>query len=360
MDRVRQHYLSTLERKGIALTGSQLLDWARSQRLPKIRPAELYKFLRESAPAGLGAFSRRNRVRHYQTLSPARPGTFFIDYGEFHKNWAGSNNGATGFLVAVENLSLRLFVLPTRGKDTRQWLDSIARFVELSRQVSTIYSDRDSVAASKTFRKKLMADYKIRWYFLKSRHKSYLAERFIGLVKTKLSQALLWEASRRDGKPTKRWIDFVTPFLEEYNAQRVSGTSYRRRAVSRENYQHFLRQLFGGDPNYDLRFNSFAVGEFGHHPRWNSRIFKFKLGDRVRVSRKVDWADADNRNAAFKKASMHGGYGQKIYTVVGRQLRATKNNDRYVAVYALEGLPGEPAFTFYDEDLVRASERNNL
>ena len=356
MDRLRRHYLDTLNKKGVALTGSQLLDWARFRRLKKIYPADVYKFLRESVPSDLGAFARRSRIRHYQTLSPSKPGVYFIDYGEFHKSWSGSNNGATGFLVAVENLSLRLFVLPTRGKDTKQWLNSIARFVELSRQVSTIYSDRDSVAASRSFRTRLMSTYRIRWYFLRSRHKSYLAERLIGLVKTKLSQALAHDsAKRRGGKRTKRWIDFVQPFVDEYNAQRVSGTGYRRRAISRENYGDFLKQLFGDDPNYDLRFNSFSVGEFQHHPRWNSRVFKFNLGDRVRVSRKVDWADADNRNAAFKKSTMHGGYGTKLYTVVGRQLRANKKHDRYVAVYALDGMPGDPAFTFYVQDLVRAS-----
>jgi hypothetical protein len=354
MDRVAAHYHKILDDRGLALSGAQLLDWADSKGLRGVSRQGVYKFLREAVPSDLGAFARAEKVKHYQTVSPLRPGVYFIDYGEFHKHWAGSNSGATGFLVAVENVTCRLFVLPTRGKDTVQWLNSIAKFVEQTRQVSTIYSDRDAVATSYAFRTFLMRDYKIRWNFLRGRNKSFLAERLIGFVKTKLSQSLLHRRRRSGNASFKRWIEFVPALVEEYNNQRVPRTRYRRKNVSRENFNDFLTQLFGGDKNFDLRFNAYSVPPFQHRPQWNKKIFKFELGQRVRVSRKADWTDPENRQG-FAKASSRGAYGQKTYPIVGRQLRATKDWKRYVPVYLLGDMPDGAGYTFYEADLVASS-----
>ena len=48
--------------------------------------------------------------------------------------------------------------------------------------------------------------------------KAYLAERYIGFVKTKLSQAL--ESREQE---TKNWIQFVQPLVTEYNRQKIDG-----------------------------------------------------------------------------------------------------------------------------------------
>jgi len=350
MEEVKDHYQKVLEKTGIALDGRQLLAWIKSRKLGGIKNSEVYSFLRREA----GSFAKPvGSVKTYQTVSPLRHGVYFIDYGEFHKSWSGSNGGATGFLVAVENVTCRLFVLPTRGKDTKQWLQSIERFVELTRQVTVIYSDRDSVATSSSFRTDLFRRFGIRWHFLRSRHKSFLAERYIGYVKTKLSRALE-RASERKGSPVKRWVDYVEPLLDIYNSQKVGNTSYRRKAVSRENFNDFLKQLFGGDRNYDLRFNSYSVGEFQHHPDWNRRIFKYSLGDRVRVHRRADWSDPENR-LGFAKASTRGSYGKKTYPVVGRQLRSDKTYTKFVPVYSLGETPPGAGFTFYESDLTLAA-----
>ena len=184
-----------------------------------------------------------------------------------------------------------------------------------------------------------------------------MAERYIGLVKTKLSQALLL-ADRRSGKApgsTKRWLDFVKPFADRYNDQKIGSTSYKRKSVSRENFDDFLKQLFGPQP--EARFNSFAVPAFEHHPRWNKALFKFELGDRVRVARKSDWTDeANKRGGGFKRSSATGDFGNKVYTVTGRQLRACKNYKRYVSVYQLSDMPSMlRGFCFYENELSRVA-----
>ena len=349
MNAVKSRFRSVLYKTGVPLDGRQLLSWARA-RGHSVTAQEVYKFLRESADSSLGSFARSTPVSNYQTISPLRPGVFFIDYGQFHKSWSGHNDGATGFLVAVENVSCRLWVLPTKGKATRQWLDSIERFVELSRQVAVIYSDRDTVAKSKGFRQRLFEEYGIRWHFLRSRHKSFLAERFIGYVKSKLSVALE-RASRREksGARAMRWVDYLESLTKIYNSQKIEGTDIVRKTVNRENFGNLLGQLFG--PNYEMLFNSDSVGAFEHRPDWNRRIFKFNLGDKVRVNRRADWADPENR-LGFVKTSSRGAHGKKIYPVIGRVLRSDKKRRRYVPVYALGDMPPGGGYTFYEEDLV--------
>jgi hypothetical protein len=348
METVKSHYVKKLAKGKVALTADQLWEFAQKSKLSeKLTKADVHRYLREEAP-GAGNFARRDGVKHYQSFSVFKPGVYFIDYGEFHKHHAGSNGGATGFLVAVENLTNRLFVLPTRGKHTREWLNSIARFVELTRQVSTLYSDRDSVALSADFRDKIQTKYGIKWHFLKKGNKSFLAERFIGFVKTRLSQAL--NSGLAESNP-KRWIHLVEPMVKEYNTQKIKGTSYRRQAVSRENFNHFLSQVFGSE-DYDLRFSSFAVQPF-QNEAWNKKIFKFELGDKVRVSRKADWTDASNRNV-FKKVSMVGGFGSAVYTVSGRQLRADRTGKRYIPLYQLAEIRN-CGFQFYERELVKVT-----
>ena len=350
--RLSGYYRDKLAKAKVALTGLQLMERAqkmgllRKKNKASVRKA-VYKFLREEATTRGPSFARRDKVKHYQGTVAFKPGVYFVDYGEYRKDWRKQNGGATGFLVAVENLTNRLFVLPTRGKDTRQWLRSLSEFVEKTRQVSVIYSDRDSVA-SKAFRARVQSRYGIRWYFLKKGHKSYLAERYIGFVKTKLSQALESDSALAKNK---KWIDLVEPLVREYNTQLIPGTRYRRQAISKENYSDFLAQLFKS-PDYDLQISGRIIQPFDNE-RWNRAVFAFDLGDKVRVSRKADWTDPENR-AGFKKVSTVGSYGSKIYTVSGRQLRTTKQGTRFVPVYKLKEIR-DGGFNFYENELVRAS-----
>ena len=385
MDQVEAEFRARLKKTGIPPTGKQLLSFARKTKLKGVRPGKVYQFLRERAPA-VGPFARSSKVKIFQTIGVPRSGMYFLDYGEFHKEWSRHNDGCTGFLVAVENLSNRLFVLPTRGKSTQQWLDSIAKFVEVTRDVRIIFSDRDAVAQSSKFRGQIEKEYGIKWHFLKKGSKSYLAERYIGFAKTKLSQALQHsqrseeekEEEEREGKiengtiSNKRWIDFVVPLCEEYNREPIEGTSYTRKSVHAKNFSHFVEQLFSlhakkssetkddkqesdlknknsDDP--ELEFNGFKLGPFVND-RWNSKIFKFNLGDKVRVLRKANWKDLSEKSkGAFEKVSGRGAFGNRAYTINYRQLRSDKTRSVMIPVYGLEELDSQ--LHFYERELVK-------
>jgi len=347
---VKRLFRSKYANTGVALTGTQLVDLARQRRLPVPSLSAAYKFLREQVPE-LGAFAggrQKPGGDHYQTIGVSRPGVFFVDYGEFRKEWAGSNGGATGFLVAVENLTNRLLALPTRGKSSDQWLDSLKKFLEAARDISTVYSDRDSVARSPKFRDRLARRYGLNWYFLKKGHKSYLAERYIGFLKRKLGQAL----AGKTGGDSKRWTQFLKPICDTYNSERVPGTRYRRGSINKTTFNDFVGQLFGvRDPTLE-RYNSFKAGPF-ETEAWNRACFKYRPGDSVRILRKSAWLKGTSARIGgnvFYKRSAHGAFTEEIFKVAGRQLRANRSHTRLVPVYSIKEF-GERHLHFYEAEL---------
>jgi hypothetical protein len=341
MDSVEAHFKKKFDQTGVALTLNQLLAFAREKGLRGVTRAALSSFLR--AQPALAQFAPARKTVGYQSQSVLRPGVFHIDFGEFHKKWAAANKGCTGFLVAVENFTNRLFVSPCKDKGTAEWFKAISQFVSLSLNVSVIYSDRDSVATSATFRDRLQRDYNVSWHFLKKGHKAFLAERYIGFVKTKLSQALLHKGGQN-------WVQFVEPLVTEYNAEKIAGTSYKRRSVTRQNFDHFLAQLLKTDQP-ELLFNGFKAGPF-ETDAWNRQIFKFDLGDKVLLARRANWKEAEQKLTAFTKVSSVGGFGPTVYTVSGRQLRSTKRFRDFVPCYSLAELG--PSLHFYATELQRA------
>ncbi len=144
-------------------------------------------------------------------------------------------------------------------------------------------------------------------------------------------------------------------FVVEYNKEKIDGTSYLRQSVTQTNFLHFISQLLRVD-DPELGFNGFKVGPFVTE-RWNKKIFKFNLGDRVVVARAANWKDGDEKLGQFKKVSMLGVFGHKIYTISGRQLRSTKARDRYVEVYSLAEFGS--LMHFYAKELKLAGRDNN-
>ena len=340
MDTLEKHFKKKMNKDGVILTAGQLLSFSKEKKLG-LSKQKIYAFLQQQS--AVGQFLQARKTKEYQTMSVIRPGVYHIDFAEFKKEWSGSNKGCTGFLVAVENFTNKLFAIPCRGKGTDEWYKAISEFVEKTRDIRTMYSDRDSVATSETFRENLLQKFGFQWYFLKKGHKAYLAERYIGFLKTKLSQIL-------KHKGEKKWIGYLAAICSEYNQTKIEGTSYRRQAVNRINFSHFLSQLLK-TPEPELTFNSFKAGPF-ENKDWNSRIFKFDLGDRVLLSRRATWDDDKEKLKVFTKISTEGGFGKRTFTVGGRQLHASKWQKSYVPVYSLNELG--PSLHFYSNELKMA------
>lgn len=195
------------------------------------------------------------------------------------------------------------------------------------------------MASSKKFRQYLASKYGLSWFFLPKLSKAYLSERYIGFVKNRLSVAMKYHSS-------KRWIDYVPQLVKEYNTSKIEGTSYRRQAVNKDNFEHFLTQLLGTDQP-ELLFNSGVVSRF-QTEAWNKLAFRFSLGQKVLLSKRAEWK-AKHKYHAFTKYSVEGGYSSKLYTISGMQLRKTKGLKDLVAVYSLSEYG--PSMHFYEPEL---------
>lgn len=339
MEQVKKIFRTKLEKTGIALTVNQLWNYVKQQKIKDVSKKEVATFI--SKEPVVTQFSKvLTRNKKYQTVGVLRSGVFFIDYAEFSKKDSSFNDNKAGFILSVENFTNKLFVIPTKTKGTEDWERAVEQFVDISRQVSIIYSDRDAVATSEHFRKKLFDKYGVRWYFLKKGNKSFLAERYIGFVKTKLSQALLYHK-------TKRWIDFVDPLCQEYNKEKIENTSYTRSSINKTNFDHFLSQFFK-TPNPDLLFNSFKAGPF-ENKEWNKLAFKFDLGEKVFVARRANWLETTEKLKTFDKISKIGGFGSTVFTISGRQLRTAKDRKTFIPCYSLEEMG--PSLHFYQTEL---------
>lgn len=334
-------YNYKLEKTGVVLTINQLYQLGQKNQIFGLTKKKVGDFLRTKTEVARFANNTAKRPAQFQSIGVPVSGIFFIDYAEFHKNWASPlNRGYTGFLVAVENLTNKLFVYPCRGKSSNEWESAVQKFIEQTGYVRTIYSDRDAVATSSTFREKMKQLYNVRWHFLVKGSKSYLAERYIRYMKEKLSQTMAV-------KKTKTWYTFVKAITDEYNNEKIAGTSYKRKSILPSNFYHFMSQLIKVEEP-ELLFSGSKINEF-LTKTWNQNIFKFSIGDQVLLARRSDWSKKLPGGPSFFKPSQWGTFGEEIYTIGARQLRATKKLNQFVPVYSLKEIG--PSVHFYTNEL---------
>lgn len=309
-------------------------QWLQSKGLSNtsIDLSSVKKFL--DAKRAVARFERPRRIRpkHFQTMPIIKLGVYHIDHSSFLPAWAPYNNNCTGFIVCVENFTNRLFVYPCQSTDTNSWASALKAFMAVTHHVNTLCSDYDGVPSADAWREWVLKQYGIRWQFLRRLPKAFLAERFVGYVKEKLSISLA-VASYRSRTVVKRWIDFVEPLWRNYNAQIIPNTQFQRNQVTPDNFETFLSQL-KRDPQPEMTFHFARAGPFAHKD-WNRRLFRFDLGEKVFIISKSN-PSINSDQLRFLKPSVQGVYDvSRIYTVAGRQLRATKNGD-LIPVYSLK------------------------
>lgn len=316
------------ENKNLIPTRSQLLSAAlelkklKRRRLP-ISAQDVANYYLQGGPDEFVRFTRPRKIRpkYFQSLPTIKLGMWHIDYAEYQKNWAHLNNGKNGFILAVENFTNKLFVYPCKGgSNTLNWLKAIKLLVKKYPYINSFYSDPDPVATSPKFRRLIHNKYKIRWLYLRKNVKSFLAERYIGYVKNVLSLTIGINSQAKNEIEGK-WVKYVEPLIEAYNKQIIPRTKFRRCDVNKDNFDKFLQQLTGLK-HPDMKFYLSRAGPF-KNPQWNRLLFKFDLGQKVFINPDANYHLIKGKRFNWKR-SIKGSYDPKIFTISGRQLRASK------------------------------------
>ena len=237
-------------------------------------------------------------------------------------------------IIAIDALSQKMALEKCVDKTAASWHEALKNLLEKSvDKCSLILSDRD-VVVSKQFAKEIFELYRIKWGFLTRRSKAFLAERRFSLIRTQLTE--LMEANRTDN-----WTQYLETICLNYNDEYIKHTKFKRSQISDENYLDYLGALYKTS-DASLFFNSYSMGKFSAD--MSKRLFRYSLGQRVRLARKVD---IDVKKSIFDKPSMVGHFSEEEYTVKERTL---KHDSKYMIspCYRLRETPG----LFYESELL--------
>ena len=330
LDVVLKYYEEITKMRGIPPTERELLLFVKKHRLTISRKAlrKLRWYFEATALFGRSL----NRTRHYASSSIKRYGTCFLDLAYFETKYFRWNKGMRGFLCIIESLTGKMGLVGVPNFTRKSWERGIHQL--LSRHfsdISYITTDADVAVSSKTFINKLYETYGVKLVILGGHRKAYKAERGIRIAKSWLSMAM-----KADN--TKNWIDFLPKIEEFYNDQLIPGSKkFKRKDVNINNYMKLLAEISPLGNGVDVENNLGNAENFSQEMQ--SKIFKYKLGDKVLVGNARAPDFYDNGGATFKKKSVLGGYSKKIRTIVGLVLKKTSRN--YLTVcYRLKGETG--------------------
>jgi hypothetical protein len=338
LGRLEEYYFKQA-RKGIVMTVEDMQDYCLKNDITPCPPRkELRRMRFKFKYAGLHA--RWKKPPKYVGSSIDNLGNIFVDIAEFGKDYRVVNANRHILLVGVDLLSQRIEVIAYPNKTQESWADGIGQFIlKKFPCVRTIVTDRDTAISHPDFQKMVYDKYGVDWIHLRSRSKSYAAERAIRTIKTRLSQAM----SMND-KGDNRWLVHLPGIVADLNNKYVRNTKMRRKDVTKENVMQLLAQIFKVK-DFTPILNTKVLSSFS--PQMYKAVgFKFDAGSKVQVSRNANY---NVKLDAFTKKSVEGNYSKKVYTVEYGFLKSS--NDHYLCqMYKVRGLKG----IFYSTELIPA------
>ena len=163
--------------------------------------------------------------------------------------------------------------------------------------------------------------------YLKSRSKAYLAERFIRFVKTRVAECMAIS-----GK--KQWWQIMAGVQDHYNRAYFPNTKFRRDTINNDNFLDFLDEKWKSQ-DATVGFNTERMGTrlIRKLPSLH-KMFKYRVGDRVIVSRKAHYT-AKEKGGRFHKTSTGGHFSRTPYRVTSLQTRSSREG-HITPVYTLK------------------------
>jgi hypothetical protein len=347
LERVRAYYERRAS-EGVVLSPDDLAEYCARERIEPAPGVDELREMRSHWRALATHAHWRGPPTHMGALFETL-GNVMVDVAEMEPRLRRFNGGAAYFLTAKDCLSELLGVVPLANKTRQSWQAAVESVCDTFPAVKTIISDQDVAISSAAFRRELRERRNVGWAILRSRSKSFKAERAQRFLKDRLGQAMGMAAD--DPGTRNRWVAHLPAILEDYNSRNVTGTDIRRRDVDESNYLEVLEQRFGRSR---ADFEPLQSAE-SFSRRLYGQLFRYSPGDRVVVSRSATYGAPSSETApggAFLKRSLKGAYAPAVHVVKSGSLR-TAASGAAVPVYHLTGLAGP----FYETELSLVTER---
>ena len=315
-------------RKGNILSIKDMREYCLANKILPCPPQkEMARMRFKFKYAGLHA--RWKKPAAYVTSAIDRLGQIFLDVAEFQKDLRVANKNRYILLVGVDMLSQRIECKTFANKKQESWEEGIRQFVtELFPAAATLIVDRDVAISSRKFQERIYNLYKVDFCHLRSRSKSFAAERAIRTLKSLLSQSLAL-----NDKGDNNWLKHLPSVLASLNNRFCRNTNIRRIDVNKDNELQVLAQVFGVK-DFSPILNTKVLGNFSTE-MYKAVGFKHKPGDKVQISRDANYRVKID---AFTKKSVEGNYTKRVYTVDYGLLKSS-NRHYFVHCYKLKSYP---------------------
>ncbi|XP_015123511.1 uncharacterized protein LOC107045691 [Diachasma alloeum] len=169
------------------------------------------------------------------------------------------NGGYKFLLTVIDIFSKYAWAVPTKTKNGKDVSSAMKSILEQGRVPQKLHVDRGKEFYNSQF-KRLMQNYSITMYSTFSNLKASICERFNRTLKEKM-----WKQFSLQG--TYKWIPIVTNLVQSYNNTKHRTIKMKPKDVTAAHEKYLLHHVFGQLKTY------------------NTKKIKFKVGDKVRVSK---------------------------------------------------------------------------
>ncbi len=129
------------------------------------------------------------------------------------------------------------------------------------------------------------------------------------------------------------WWPYLQDCIAAHNASYSHSTRYKIARINESNYLDFLQEKRRNN-DVELVFNAYSWSQRGLRPKsWVSKLWRYKIGDRVVLSRSSAYS-YEVRQQKYLKKSVHGSYANELFVVKDAYLRKSWSSPKIsVPVY---------------------------
>ena len=294
---VRDLYLAA-RNKGLSVSVNKVKTWLQSQDTYTLHKPARKRF-------------RRNRVIVFAMDSQWEAD--LVDLQSLRRH----NKGYRYLLTCIDVLSKYAWVVPLKDKKGSTLVKAFQKILSSGRTPVRLFTDKGTEFKNREFQK-LLKSKDIHYFTANNETKCSIVERFNRTLKTKM-----WKYFT--DKHTNTYINVLPKLVKAYNNAKHRSIGTSPASVNIDNQMEIKKRLYGDD-NEDPQPN-----------------FKFKVGDRVRLS-KV--------KTTFEKG-YRPNWTEEIFVI-------SKCVKRNPPVYRIKDLEGEELEgTFYEEELQKVNKTDD-